>query len=126
MPWMWIHMERRTMKYLIVFLSIITLSSCSSKTPKENKVQNNYDYSTPATYQSPSTKTIETESVPSQTSPVPSRNLPSSTIDRYDEGLLDGEAAAEEDRLAGRPGMQIGDEDYDDEYDDGYDDGYDE
>ncbi len=57
-----------------------------------------------------------------------SKTVSSSTIDRYDEGLLDGEAAAEEDRLAGRPGMQIGDEDDDDDenYDDGYDDGYDE
>ena len=44
-------------------------------------------------------------------------------IDRYDDGLLDGEAAAEEDRLVGKPGMQVGDED-DDGY--GYDDGYDE
>jgi hypothetical protein len=49
-------------------------------------------------------------------------------IDRYDDGLLDGEAAAEEDRLAGKPGMQVGDEDDEDDedYDDGYDDGYDE
>ncbi len=114
------------MKYLIVFLSIIALSSCSSKTSNENKVQNDYDYSTPATNQSPSINNIESEDIPYQTSPAPLKRIPSSTIDRYDEGLLDGEAAAEEDRLAGRPGMQIGDEDDDEEYDDGYDDGYDE
>jgi len=119
-------MERRTMRYLIVFISIIALCSCSSKTPREDKMQNNYDYSTPATYQSQSTTNTEIENNPSLTSPVPSTNMSPSNVDRYDEGLLDGEAAAEEDRLAGRPGMQIGDEDDEEDYDDGYDDGYDE
>lgn len=45
----------------------------------------------------------------------------------YDDGFLDGEAMAEEDRLAGRPGMQVGmddGDDDDDDYEDGYDDGY--
>ena len=63
-------------------------------------------------------------------SPAPSTNAHQSTpvMDRYEEGLIDGEAAAEEDRLAGKPGMQVGDGDEDDadDYDDGYDDGYDE
>ena len=45
-------------------------------------------------------------------------------IESYEEGLLDGEAMAEEDRLAGKPGMQNGMED-DEEYEDGFDDGYD-
>ncbi len=31
--------------------------------------------------------------------------------------MHDGEAAAEEDRLAGRPGMQVGDDDDDEDYD---------
>ena len=45
----------------------------------------------------------------------------------YDDGYLDGEAMAEEDRLAGKPGMQVGmDDDDDDDYEDGFDDGYDE
>ena len=52
------------------------------------------------------------------------RLTPVTPIDEYDEGLLDGEAAAEEDRLAGRPGMQISDDGDDEDYDDGYDDGY--
>ena len=48
-------------------------------------------------------------------------------IDSYEEGLLDGEAMAEEDRLAGKPGMQNGmeDDDDDEEYEEGFDDGYD-
>ena len=49
--------------------------------------------------------------------------------DDYDDGLLDGEALSEEDRLAGKPGMQVGlnyDEDEEDDYEDGYDDGYEE
>ena len=44
--------------------------------------------------------------------------------DSYDDGYLDGEAMAEEDRLAGRPGMQVGMDDDDEDYEDGYDDGY--
>ena len=46
--------------------------------------------------------------------------------DKYDDGYEDGAAFAEEDRLAGRPGMQAGDSDNDDDddYEDGYDDGY--
>ena len=48
------------------------------------------------------------------------------TIDGYDDGLLDGEAAAEGYRLAGKPGMQLGEEDDEEDYEDGYDDGYDE
>ena len=50
----------------------------------------------------------------------------------YDDGYLDGEAMAEEDRLAGKPGMQVGmdeddDEDEDeDDYEEGFDDGYDD
>ncbi len=113
------------MRYLIIFISIIVLNSCSSKTPTEDKVQNSHDYSTPEPYLSPSINNREIDNIPSQSSPASSKSMPSSTIDRYDEGLLDGEAAAEEDRLAGRHGMQIGDED-EEEYDDGYDDGYDE
>ena len=47
----------------------------------------------------------------------------------YDGGYLDGEAMSEEDRLAGRPGMQVGmddGDDDDDDYEDGFDDGYEE
>ena len=46
--------------------------------------------------------------------------------DAYDDGYLDGEAMAEEDRMAGHPGMQVGMDDDDDDYEEGYDDGYDE
>lgn len=51
--------------------------------------------------------------------------------DDYDDGLLDGEALSEEDRLAGKPGMQVGldyddEDDEDEDYEDGYDDGYEE
>ena len=44
----------------------------------------------------------------------------------YDDGLSDGEAMSEEDRLAGKPGMQVGMDDEDEDYEDGFDDGYEE
>lgn len=47
-------------------------------------------------------------------------------MDKYEDGYEDGAAVAEEDRRAGRPGMQAGGEDDedDDDYEDGFDDGY--
>ena len=70
--------------------------------------------------------------IPAQTTPnrnaakagglVPNISLPES----YEEGYIDGEAAAEEDRLAGHPGMQVGADDDEEDYEDGYDDGYEE
>ena len=48
----------------------------------------------------------------------------------YDDGYLDGEAMAEEDRLAGKPGIQVGmdndDDEDEDDYEEGFDDGYDD
>ncbi len=102
---------------------ISALCACSSKAPKEDKIQDSYDYSASPSYYTPKTNQ-EVESTPAPS--TSSITVSSSTIDRYDEGLLDGEAAAEEDRLAGKPGMQVGDYDDDEDYDDGYDDGYDE
>ncbi len=125
MPWMRFYMERRIIKRYIIFICIATLCACSSKAPNENKVQDEYEYSvTPSNY-APQTANKHWGST-SPTTPSTPANYSSSTIDRYEEGLLDGEAAAEEDRLAGRPGMQVGDDDDDEDYDNGYDDGYDE
>jgi len=112
------------LKTLTIIIIASVLCACSSKVPKEDKVQDSYEYSVSPSYYTPKTNNQEVEvTPPSSTS---SENVSSSTIDRYDEGLLDGEAAAEEDRLAGKSGMQVGDYDDDEEYDDGYDDGYDE
>lgn len=49
-------------------------------------------------------------------------------MDSYDDGYQDGESMAEEDRLAGKPRMQVGmdDDEEDEDYEDGFDDGYDE
>ncbi len=124
MPRLWIYLEGRVLKSLIVLIFVSVLCACSSKAPKEDRVQDNYDYSASPSYYTPMSTNQEVESTPVPS--TPSETVSSSTIDRYDEGLLDGEAAAEEDRLAGRPGMQIGGEDDDEDYDDGYDDGYDE
>lgn len=64
----------------------------------------------------------------SQNKEVKNVSTGQATPNTYDDGYLDGEAMAEEDRQAGKPGMQVGmDDDEDDEdYEDGFDDGYDE
>lgn len=51
---------------------------------------------------------------------------PPQISDSYEEGYLDGETLSEEDRLAGKPGMQGGMDDDEEDYEDGYDDGYEE
>ncbi len=123
MPWMRFCMERRILKGYILFILIATLCACSSKAPNDNKLQDDYEYSvTPSNY-TPQTENLNLESTSPTTSSTPATNS-SPSIDRYEEGLLDGEAAAEEDRLAGRPGMQVGDDDDEEDYDEGYDDAY--
>ena len=54
--------------------------------------------------------------------------VPVTPMDSYDDGYQDGESMAEEDRLAGKPRMQVGmdDDEEDEDYEDGFDDGYDE
>ena len=57
---------------------------------------------------------------------TPSTSSTSHDDDKYEDGYENGQAAAEEDRFAGHPGMQSGDDDEDDDdnYEEGYDDGY--
>ena len=111
-----------------IIICIITLSlamySCSSNSSKDQSaVEDNkqvHETYSPSYHNNAS---IEQEVSTPNTS---SASNQSPTIDAYDEGLLDGEAMAEEDRLVGRPGMQSGMDDDDDEYEDGFDDSYDE
>lgn len=62
----------------------------------------------------------------SAVNPCPKAKISVTPTDSYDDGYLDGEAMTEEDRLAGKPGMQVGMDDEDVDYEDGFDDGYDE
>lgn len=110
------------MRQLLFLLALLLLSSCSSNSPtKEQEPSNN------ESVESLSPTPLEPESQATAShAPSAKAHQPTPVMDRYEEGLIDGETAAEEDRLAGNPGMQVGDEDDDDDYDDGYDDGYDE
>lgn len=112
----------------LVFLNIILLLSACKNTPSANNEQQTtetYEYRVPQSYTPAPTDSAKSQSQTKETS-TDKTNI--SPTDTYDDGYQDGEAMAEEDRLAGKPGMQIGieDDEDDDDYEDGYDDGYDE
>ena len=122
-----LRLANRVMRQLLFLLALLLLTSCSSDSPTKGQEPSDNE-----SVESLSPTPLEPESQ-ATASHAPSTNAhqPAPVMDRYEEGLIDGEAAAEEDRLAGNPGMQVGDEDDeddddDDDYDDGYDDGYDE
>ena len=103
---------------------IFVMAACGqSKSPsKERQAAESYDY-----------RVIETAPVyvdslkkDSTVNPSPKAKITVTPTDTYDDGYLDGEAMAEEDRLAGKPGMQVGMDDDDEDYEDGFDDGYEE
>ena len=110
-------------------IAATALTACTTNTSKQgNKAE---EYAQPAT----SAYERYTRDMEQGQSPAPVSEQHASTgkapipmTETNEEGYIDGEAAAEEDRLAGRPGMQSGgeDDDDDDEYEDGYDDGYEE
>ena len=113
--------------YTVVLAASLLMVSCGNKDKKESSPSAPIsDYSAPYTpYQQEEAKTNDTVSLSKPVGIAPPKEM---THDTYDDGYLDGEAMAEEDRLAGKPGMQVGmdnDED-DDDYEDGFDDGYDE
>lgn len=117
------------MKQIAKFILLIVIVLCCScrNSHKTNNYQgesSNINYETDYHYSGGT----PSSTIPAQSVDNVSSSITETTIDRYDEGLLDGEATAEEDKLAGKPGMQIGDDDGDDdeEYEDGYDDGYDD
>lgn len=104
--------------YIVLLLIIIACNSGIKKleqTRKDNWSYPSYRYEN-ATPQHDVQETSQQQ--------YPSLNAIPNT-DSYEEGYLDGEAAAEEDRLAGIKGMQSGDdEDEDEDYEEGFDDGY--
>lgn len=109
-----------------VFLGIAFLMmSCSQQQKKDDSqmeaVEENV--ATPAYIQS--ADSMRSDTVP-QNNGVGGASANQPVTDAYDDGYLDGEAMAEEDRVAGQPGMQVGMDDDDDDYEDGFDDGYDE
>ena len=115
---------KRNVYYIATLILAVVLTACGqSKSPsKEQQAAESYDY-----------RVIETapvyvDSLKKDSTVNASSNAKISVppTDSYDDGYLDGEAMAEEDRLAGQPGMQVGMDDDDEEYEDGFDDGYDE
>ena len=118
-------MKKLLCLHIIIFGIILFLMSCS----KEQKKADNQ----PVAAEEHAITPVEVQLTDSTRSDSLSKtkekvNVPSNqaVVNTYDEGYLDGEAMAEEDRLAGKPGMQVGMDDDEDDYEDGFDDGYDE
>ena len=115
----------RIAEYAIILGIILLLMSCS-KEPKKTDGQ-------PSAFEEYAVMPVEVQRTDSTKNDTLSLNKEVGNAstgqiisDPYDEGYLDGEAMAEEDRLAGKPGMQVGMDDDDEDYEDGFDDGYDE
>ena len=115
---------KRNVYYIATLILAVVLTACGqSKSPsKEQQAADTYDY-----------RVIETAPVYADTlkkdssaNTSPKTKISVTPTDTYDDGYLDGEAMAEEDRLAGKPGMQVGMDDEDEDYEEGFDDGYDE
>ena len=106
-----------------LILAVVLTACGKSKSPsKEQQAADTYDY-----------RVIETtpvyvDSLKKDSTVNTSSNAKISVppTDSYDDGYQDGEAMAEEDRLAGKPGMQVGMDDDDEDYEEGFDDGYEE
>lgn len=116
----------RRFKFIYLILLLPILVGCNNSMPKLVQACDSIpslanDSSYKAGDEKPSQQTVG-EKPKQQTGSISLK--PNS--DSYEEGYQDGEAAAEEDRLIGKPGMQSGDEDYEDDedYEEGYDDGY--
>ena len=117
--------RQRIAEYVIILGIILFLMSCGKESPKADDQ--------PAAVEEYAVMPMEvqlTDSTKSDTlSPnkeVGNASTSQTVSESYDDGYLDGEAMAEEDRLAGKPGMQVGMDDDDEDYEDGFDDGYDE
>ena len=104
-------------------LAVLMAACGRSKLPsKEQQAADSYDYSVIET------APVYVDSLKKDSSANASSKAKISVTptDSYDDGYLDGEAMAEEDRLAGKPGMQVGMDDDDEDYEEGFDDGYEE
>lgn len=116
-------MKRNVYYKATLFLAVVMAACGQSKSPSnEQQAAESYDY-----------RVIETAPVYADTlkkdssaNASPKAKISVPPTDSYDDGYQDGEAMAEEDRLAGKPGMQVGMDDDDEEYEDGFDDGYEE
>jgi hypothetical protein len=121
-------MMNRKMDELLYFIATliltVVLTACGkSKSPsKEQQAADSYDYSVIET----APVYVDSFKKDSSTNASQKAKISVTPTDSYDDGYLDGEAMAEEDRLAGKPGMQVGMDDDDEDYEDGFDDGYEE
>ena len=116
----------RRFKFIYLILLLPILVGCNNGAPKQIQ---EYD-SIPSLANDSSYKAGDEKPSQQTAGEKPKQQTGSKSLkphsDSYEEGYQDGEAAAEEDRLIGKPGMQSGDEDYEDDedYEEGYDDGY--
>ena len=111
----------------IIFGVGFLMMSCSQQQKKDDsqmEIEAVEEYSaTPLDIQT--ADSMRSDTVP-QNNGVGGASANQPVTDAYDDGYLDGEAMAEEDRMAGHPGMQVGMDDDEEDYEEGYDDGYDE
>ena len=126
----------KAIRLLLLALSALMISCSSAPAPSHEAAQDapeSSGFSRESRGSSSSRDSSFSSSSRDSSSSRPSLPLIPITDD-YDAGLLDGEALSEEDRLAGKPGMQVGldydedeeDDGEEDDYEDGYDDGYEE
>ena len=115
---------KRNVYYMATLVLAVLMAACGqSKSPsKEQQAAESYDYRVIET----APAYLDTLKKDSSANTSPKAKISVTPTDSYDDGYLDGEAMAEEDRLAGKPGMQVGMDDDDEEYEDGFDDGYEE
>ena len=115
---------KRNVYYIATLILAVVLTACKqSKSPsKEQQATDSYEYHVIGT----APVYVDSLKKDSTVYPSPKAKISITPTDTYDDGYLDGEAMAEEDRLAGKPGMQVGMDDDDEEYEDGFDDGYEE
>ena len=104
-------------------LAVLMAACGRSKLPsKEQQAADSYDYSVIET----APVYVDSLKKDSSANASPKAKISVTPTDSYDDGYLDGEAMAEEDRMAGKPGMQVGMDDDDEDYEEGFDDGYEE
>ena len=105
-------------QFAVIFIIVVGLISCNPKQESQtkHKVESYEPYSAGPT-NSDISNSGNSQQGEFKLTPM---------TDNYGDGYEDGQAAAEEDRIARRPGMQSGgdDDDDDDDYEEGYDDGY--
>ena len=114
---------KRNVYYIATLILAVVLTACGkSKSSNEQQAADTYDYrviETAPVY-------LDTLKKDSSANASPKAKISVPPTDSYDDGYQDGEAMSEEDRLAGKPGMQVGMDDDDEDYEDGFDDGYEE